>query len=200
MREQMNRRRGGRSVDRPTEPDRQPLGRRAAGVAAATLGIGRAVGTDGFVAVFVAGTAYNLLTTQEDRSEQEDTDEAVNRYLCLPLFFLLGIVLPWREWGELGLAAVAVVLIVLLGRRLPLALLLARPMRLDVRQAAFVGWFGPIAVAAIYYASLMEHRLGEPLIWSVVSLVVSSSVIAHGLSGAPLTRLYGRKVGLRRRE
>lgn len=64
-------------------------------------------------------------------------------------------------------------------------------------DAGFVGWFGPIAVAAVYYASLMEHRLKEPLIWDVVSLVVCGSIIAHGLSGAPLTRLYGRTAGCR---
>jgi len=43
----------------------------------------------------------------------------------------------------------------------------------------------------------MEHRLGEPLIWHVVSLLICASVIAHGMSGAPLTRLYGRAAGLR---
>ena len=51
-------------------------------------------------------------------------------------------------------------------------------------------------MAAIYYASLMEHRLGEPLIWDVVSLVICGSIIAHGMTGAPLTRFYGRTGGL----
>ena len=165
-------------------------------LAVATLGIGRAVGTDGFVAVFVAGTAYNLLTTQEDRSEQEDTDEAVNRYLCLPLFFLLGIVLPWREWGELGLAAVAVVLIVLLGRRLPLALLLARPMRLDVRQAAFVGWFGPIGAGSIFYlAHSLDTGATDPRLFAVVTLIIAASIVAFGLTGSPGRNLYARSAG-----
>lgn len=60
-----------------------------------------------------------------------------------------------------------------------------------------MGWFGPIAVAAIYYSTLMEHKLHEPLVWHVVSLVICGSVLAHGMSGAPLTRLYGRIAGLR---
>ena len=64
-------------------------------------------------------------------------------------------------------------------------------------DALFAGWFGPIAVAAIYYASLMEQRLEEPMIWDVTSLVICASVLAHGLSGVPLTRLYGRKSGVR---
>ena len=55
-----------------------------------------------------------------------------------------------------------------------------------------MGWFGPIAVAAICYATLMEHKLANPLIWDVVSLVVCASVIAHGMTAAPFTRWYGR--------
>jgi hypothetical protein len=44
----------------------------------------------------------------------------------------------------------------------------------------------------MYYAAMMEHKMGEPLIWEVVSLVACASVVAHGISSAPLTRLYGR--------
>ena len=84
---------------------------------------------------------------------------------------------------------------VLLLRR-PLTLLLMQPLLPSLRSKAdalFVGWFGPIAVAAMYYASLMEHKLGEPLIWHVTSLVICFSVVAHGITGAPFTKWYGRK-------
>ena len=86
-------------------------------------------------------------------------------------------------------------LAVLLLRRPPVLLLL-RPLLPSVRSLAdalFLGWFGPIAVAAIYYASLIEHKLGNPLIWHVVSLVVCASVVVHGVTATSLTRLYGRQ-------
>jgi NhaP-type Na+/H+ or K+/H+ antiporter len=60
------------------------------------------------------------------------------------------------------------------------------------REALFAGWFGPVAVAAMYYASLMEHKLSEPRIWDVTSLIVCASVLAHGMTAAPLTRWLGR--------
>lgn len=59
------------------------------------------------------------------------------------------------------------------------------------KDALFLGWFGPVAVAAIYYGSLFEYKLSNPFIWDVVSLVICSSVVVHGLSSTPLTRLYG---------
>jgi NhaP-type Na+/H+ or K+/H+ antiporter len=55
-----------------------------------------------------------------------------------------------------------------------------------------MGWFGPIAVAAVYYGALMEDKLSEPLIWDITSLVVCASVVVHGLTGSPFTRWYGK--------
>ena len=55
-----------------------------------------------------------------------------------------------------------------------------------------VGWFGPIAGAAIYYVALMEKELREPLVWEVTSLIVCASVGAHALTAGPFTQLYAR--------
>jgi sodium/hydrogen antiporter len=66
-------------------------------------------------------------------------------------------------------------------------------------EALFVGWFGPIAVAAIYYASLMEHKLGQPKVWDVTSLIICASVVAHGVTGGAFTRLLGRRASQRDR-
>ena len=86
---------------------------------------------------------------------------------------------------------------VLLLRRPPVLLLLRFfiPGLHNLKDALFLGWFGPIAVAAIYYSSLMEHRLNNPQIWEVVSLIICASIVAHGVSVAPFTRLYGSATG-----
>jgi NhaP-type Na+/H+ or K+/H+ antiporter len=46
--------------------------------------------------------------------------------------------------------------------------------------------------AALYYAafSLSETGIGE--IWVVGSLVICASVLVHGITATPLTKLYGR--------
>ena len=158
------------------------------------IGAGRLIKSDEVLLVFAAGAMFTQVISQDDRQNEGHGQEAVNRFFAIPIFVLLGTVLPWRGWFDLGWNGVALVVAVLLLRRPPVLLLL-RPLLRDVRsapEALFMGWFGPIAVAAIYYAFLMEHRTGEPVIWHAVSLVICGSVLAHGLTGAPLTRALGR--------
>ena len=147
--------------------------------------------------IFAAGAAFVQVVSASERGEEEKGQEAVNRYFSIPIFALLGTALPWEGWHALGWSGVLLAVAVLLLRR-PVTLLLLRPILPSVRSlpdALFLGWFGPIAVAAIYYASVMEHKLHEPVIWDAVSLVICASVLAHGITGAPFTRLYGRVSG-----
>lgn len=161
------------------------------------VGIGKLVQSDEVLVVFAAAAAFDQVVSASDRENEEQGQEAVNRFFSIPIFILLGSAIPWDGWQELGWKGVSLAIAVLLLRR-PLAIFLLRPLLPDVRSvpdALFAGWFGPIAVAALYYASLMEHKLGESLIWHVVSLIACASVVAHGLTGAPLTRLYGKSSG-----
>lgn len=85
-------------------------------------------------------------------------------------------------------------LALLLLRRLPMMVPLGpwlAPLRsrLDV---LFAGWFGPIGVAAIFYAVLASEKVGNDAVWWVGSLVVGASLLAHGATAAPFTLGYGR--------
>lgn len=162
-------------------------------------GAGKLIQSDEVLVIFAAGAMFAQVVSSGDRKNEEQGQEAVNRFFAIPIMVVLGSALPWQGWHDLGWSGLVLMVAVLLLRRPPVLLML-RPLLPQLRNTAdalFLGWFGPIAVAAIYYASLMEHRLGEPVIWHVVSLVICGSVVAHGLSGAPLTRFYGRKSGLR---
>ena len=157
-------------------------------------GAGRLVGSDELLVVFAAGAAFVQIVGSEDRQEEEHGQEAVNRFFSVPIFAVLGLVIPWAGWARLGWSGVALAAGVLVLRRPPVLLLL-RPLLPGLgswRDALFMGWFGPVAVAALYYASLAEHRLGDPLVWDAVTLVVCASVVAHGVSAVPLSRLYAR--------
>ncbi|GAB4517220.1 MAG: cation:proton antiporter [Anaerolineae bacterium] len=159
------------------------------------VGVGRIIGSDELLLVFASGAAFTQVVSQDERKHEESGQEAINRFFAVPIFVVFGTALPWQGWQELGMSGVLLALAVLLFRRIPVLLLLL-PLLSNLKRlpdALFLGWFGPIAVAAIYYANLMEHRLNEPLIWTVTSLVVAVSVVVHGMSAVPLTRLYGRK-------
>lgn len=165
-------------------------------VALSLLALGGAelLHTDGILAVFVAGLAFDQQVGGRERAQEERVQEAMDQFFTLPIFMLLGAVLPWAQWQTLGWPALALVVAVLLFRRLPALCLLHRllPELRWRRDVLFAGWFGPIGVAALLYALQASERSGEPLVWQLGSLLICASVVAHGLSATPLTRLYGR--------
>ncbi|WP_299951159.1 cation:proton antiporter [uncultured Modestobacter sp.] len=162
-------------------------------LAIAVLGLARVANTDGVLAVFVAGLAYNAVVANDEVGPQNTIDEGVNRYVVLPLFLLLGIELPWSAWVDLGWGAVAFPVAVLLLRRLPVLLALTRPLGLRLRDGVFLGWFGPIGVSAVFYLTFsVEEGVADPRLWAAGSLVVAASTLAHGVSSAPGRRLYRR--------
>ncbi len=158
------------------------------------LGVAKLLGSDGILAVFVAGLAFDAAVSKGDRQKEERVQEAINRFFILPIFVLLGMTLPWEGWLGLGWAGLLLAVAVLLLRRLP-AVLALNPLlgRVEgIQDALFLGWFGPIGVAALYYANLSVREAGLEEVWVVASLIVCASILAHGVTATPLTRLYGR--------
>lgn len=162
-------------------------------LAVTTLGAARLAGTGGVLAVFVAGLAYNRLIGDVERSRQQAIDEAVNRYAVIPLFVVLGAVLPWSQWVAFGPSAVAFVAVVLLLRRPPVVLSLGRALGLRLREATFTGWFGPIGVSAVFYLAHSVHEgVSDPRLFAAGGLAVAAGVVAFGLTGSPGRRLFAR--------
>jgi NhaP-type Na+/H+ or K+/H+ antiporter len=160
----------------------------------AVLGGAKLIGTDGILAVFVAGVAFDMAVQGGERAQEQKVQEAVNSFFILPIFVLLGLTLPWGRWLELGWAGLALAVAVLLLRRLP-AMIVLNPLLGRVRglrDALFLGWFGPIGVAALYYANLSLRETGAEIAWVAGSLIITASIVVHGVSAAPFTRLFGR--------
>lgn len=155
---------------------------------ALVLGTAELLHADAVLATFVAGLAYNHAITRAERSEEWEVQEAINRFLVLPAFVLFGVALPWHLWAELGWRGPVFAALVLLLRRPPVALALGPPLNLDRPAAAFLGWFGPIGVAALLYlAEASREGVLSDLMWAAGSLVIATSVVLHGL-----TATYGR--------
>ncbi len=187
---------GGRALRAGREHGSADAGSRllfTAVLAFAVLGAAGLAHVDGILAVFVAGLAFNHVATGPDRTDDVSVDEAVNRFLVLPLFVALGIVLPWSGWADLGWRGAALALGVLLLRRLPIVWLLRRALGLERPDAAFLGWFGPIGVSALFYLAMEAERLDvTPTVLAAGSLVVAASTVVHGLTAAPGRVLYWR--------
>lgn len=159
-----------------------------------TLGGAKLIGTDGILSVFIAGLAFDYPVKGQERSEEDNVQEAINRFFTLPIFVLLGLTLPWQQWWTLGWRNLVLVVTVLLLRRIPALLLFYRWIKptKTLPEAMFVGWFGPIGVAAIYYAGYCLKRTGIKEVWLVCSLIICASIVAHGFSAVPLTKLYSK--------
>lgn len=175
-------------------PDRTSVLTVTVALTFATLGFVKLLGIDGILAVFVAGLAYKRLADPADEADEQRIQEVINRLFTYPVFVLFGMAIPWAEWVALGWRGVAVVVGVLLFRRLPMLLALRRVIPpIDRREATlFVGWFGPIGVAAIFYAALSVRETGLRTGWVVGTLVVAGSILAHGVTAVPATLAYGR--------
>jgi sodium/hydrogen antiporter len=153
----------------------------------------RLIGSDGILAVFVAGLAIKpSLDVEETRHEH--AQEAIGRFFDLPVFVVFGAMLPVAEWMELGWRGLAFAAGLVFLRRLPWWLLLRPlfPQVLSRSEALFLGWFGPMGVASIYYAIVASERAVLPEIWPAASLAVTVSIFVHGIPATPVTRRNGR--------
>ncbi|WP_407290866.1 cation:proton antiporter domain-containing protein [Stutzerimonas zhaodongensis] len=159
-----------------------------------TLGLAKLLQTDGVLAVFAAGLAFNLSSEKHDEQEEENIQEAVAKLFTLPMFVIFGIALPLHEWTTLGWPLVAAAVLVLLLRRPPVVMLASVAWRnsLNSHDSLYLGWFGPLGIAAIYYAALAHSHLHDPLYWHAASALIFASIMVHGASAAPLSRLYSR--------
>jgi NhaP-type Na+/H+ or K+/H+ antiporter len=156
---------------------------------------GSAVGAhgNGFIAAFVAGMAFGSLVRADLESTVAFTEEA-GGLLSLVVWLIFGaaMVVPGfshATWQDYLFALLALTVV----RMLPVALALLGS-GLDRFTVGFVGWFGPRGLASVVfgliaYDSLAPEDAGHVL--SVVTVTVTLSVFAHGLSASPLGARYG---------
>ena len=164
-------------------------------LAMATLAGVRVLGGDEVLAAFVAGAVLNNGNREDEVEEHHERfSEALGRFFDLPVMVVFGAAIPWAAWIGLGWHGAAFAAGILLLRRPPAWLLLGRfmPWTRSLPSALFAGWFGPIGAAALFYAMLIQDETGLVAVWPAVSMAVGASVLAHGITGTPLTWTFGR--------
>ncbi len=151
------------------------------------LGAAQLLHTNSVLAVFIAGAVFGQVIPERDEQQEEKVNDAVNQFFLLPVFILLGLALPVREWALLGWLPIVVVLLAVLFRRL-ITLWAVRPLLKVVHsrpETLFLSWFGPIGISALFYAMVAQRHTGNQEIFIYTSLAVTLSVLVHGLSTAP---------------
>jgi NhaP-type Na+/H+ or K+/H+ antiporter len=156
------------------------------------FGLAEAVGGSGFIAAFVGGAVFGGLRRRRG-GDVSHLMEQTGAVLAALTFIVFGAVLLGPALGDMTWKiAVYGVLSLTVVRMLPVAISMlgtgARP-----RTVAVLGWFGPRGAASIVFALLVleEHGLAhEQVILSTAFVTVGLSVVAHGVSAAPLSSRY----------
>lgn len=161
-----------------------------------TLGFAKILKMDGILAVFTAGLSFDYVIGAKERAEEENVQEAVNIFFTLPIFVLLGLVLPWNQWIEMGWKSVLFGVAILLFRRLPSIMMIYKwiPSLKYPKDALFAGWFGPIGIAALLYSVMALKQSDSEQAWALGTLAIFSSLIIHGITAAPFTVMYGNLI------
>jgi NhaP-type Na+/H+ or K+/H+ antiporter len=167
-----------------------------------TLGLTKLFGTDGILAVFAAGLAFNRQVKGKERAEDANVQEAIGQFFVLLAFTFFGLMLPWQDWLKLGWPIWLSVICILLFRRLPPLLLLKKwiPELKANKDVLFLGWFGPVGISAVFYALFIWHLTGFREVWVIASLIIFVSVIVHGTTASPFTHHYRQMSGRNQEE
>jgi NhaP-type Na+/H+ or K+/H+ antiporter len=154
-----------------------------------------AVGGDGFLAAFAAGAAIAALDIELCDCFLEYGD-ATSEMIMLFAFILFGAVLSTLIGTvPLGAALVLAAITLFVARPAAVAIVL-RHAAISGSARAFIAWFGPRGLASLLLALLVvQAKLpGAVAILAIAGVVVTVSVILHGVSATPLTAAYARTV------
>lgn len=150
------------------------------------LGLMETIHSSELICIFFTGAVFSwdewfVLETRESRL-QEVTDSLFSTSFFV--FFGSRI-----DFTRITMPIIVSSILIICLRRIFACLFLYRfiPAVKTKREALFIGWFGPIGVAALFYALLIDKIL-DTLTIDYVSVVVLLSVIIHGLT-VPLFKL-----------
>jgi NhaP-type Na+/H+ or K+/H+ antiporter len=154
------------------------------------------IGGNGFIAAFVGGLMVGP-TVERVGEQLIRFTEAEGQLLNLSVFFIFGVLvlgaiqpLSW-EVALYALLSLSVI------RMLPVAVSLIGTHLRSV-SVLFMGWFGPRGLASIVLGLIVVAEApmlaGREEIELVVALTVLLSVLLHGVTAAPLSAAYARRV------
>src|SRR4051794_34720406 len=156
------------------------------------FGVADPIGGSGFIAAFVGGFVFGAIRRRSG-GEVGRLIEEVGEIFNAVTFIVFGAVLLGPVLGDVTWSvALYAVLSLTVVRLIPVAIALIgtgarRP------TVAFLGWFGPRGLASIVFAVLVLEEGGLPhdgLILETIYITIGLSVLAHGLTAAPLASRY----------
>jgi sodium/hydrogen antiporter len=154
------------------------------------------IGGNGFIAAFVGGLAVGP-TVERVGEQLIQFTEAEGQLLNLSVFFIFGVLVIGLIQPLSWEVAVYALLSLTVIRMLPVALALLGTHLRGI-SVLFMGWFGPRGLASIVLGLVVVAEApliaGRDEMGVVVALTVLLSVLLHGVTAAPLSAVYVRRV------
>jgi NhaP-type Na+/H+ or K+/H+ antiporter len=152
---------------------------------------------NGFIAAFVGGLATGWMSKEvgEHVSEFAEQEGQLFNFAVFYVFGLVALtVLRELTWEVVFYAVMSLTII----RMLPVAAALRR-QGLSRNTVLFMGWFGPRGLASIVLGLIVVEHAPEvadrAVMAPILIVTVLLSVLAHGITAAPLSEAFARKVG-----
>lgn len=139
------------------------------------------------ICIFFLGIALNSDEWYTLESSSNKLAEIIESIFCKVLFIFIGTTI---DFSRFTLRMLFICTLIILVRR-PLILLISYksvPSIENRKEAAFLGWFGPVGVGALYYC-LMYDRKVDTLTVDYGMCAILLSTIIHGLS-VPLYTVF----------
>lgn len=167
------------------------------------------IGSDDVLACFIAGNAFTWDDWFRLETEDDSLQPTIDMLLNISVFLWFGAICPWKSFRVNNVIPIyrliPLGILVLLFRRLPVVFAMHKKIRQieEFQQAAFVGFFGPIGVSAIFYLYVsidFLHQITvdgavredavrlEEVMRVVIWFLAICSIVVHGLS-IPLGKL-----------
>ncbi len=151
------------------------------------------LGGSGFIASFSGGLLFGALSHGHKKALLEAA-EGTGNVMAMLTWALFGaaVVGPYlanAHWTSFGYAVLSLTVV----RILPVMLAITG-LNLPWTHRLFIGWFGPRGLASVVFLVLfLDAELpGRAIVAETVAATVMLSIVLHGISANPLSRLFAR--------
>jgi NhaP-type Na+/H+ or K+/H+ antiporter len=154
---------------------------------------GEQLHASGFVAAFVAGLAFALVSMiTRQTAEATQVSDAVGELLELLVFVMFGAFAVIAAWRDAGWRVVVFAIVALFAVRIVAVLLAMIRSDVPLSNTLFMGWFGPRGIGTLVLGLLVVDK-GEiqqhNVITQAVVVTVTLSLVLHSVTAPLAVRL-----------
>lgn len=147
----------------------------------------------GFIACFLGGLTFGALANR-DKEKVLESGEGAGLVLSMLTWFAFGTLLFSKPYHVVDWRVIVYAIASLTVIRMVPVFLCVTGLGLRTNTKLFMGWFGPRGLASIVFAVMVINAKipGADIVVHTATWTILLSVIAHGLTANPLSRLYGQ--------